>query len=159
MARAVGVPAGAKGHRDLTLSVLGIDGDQFIIVFYVDVRSALTVGDGKFRTAVQADHAYQLPALGIDHRAAMRISIHGKNTFRYRIVNSAVGVVIGLASPITLRVFRSKMTTLPCPPSVMNPRPNSAATATPWSCSKPVILPTASPLSASRTLISVPCDR
>ena len=64
-----------------------------------------------------------------------------------------------LASPVFLRVFRSKMMTLPSAPSVMKPRSNSLAIATPWVCLRLEMLPTSALESASMTLTSVPCER
>src|SRR5882724_153485 len=90
---------GSSGRRErparLDLERFRIDGDQLVLVFYVHVNSPFAVGHSELGDSAQLNRADSGPFFGVNHRGAVGISIHGKDTLGGRIVNNAVGVFVG----------------------------------------------------------------
>ena len=112
-------------------ALLSIASD-FVLVLDIDVDGAFAIGDGELgpppgRSMV----ATTLPVF-----ASMTVELWLSPFMvstrlvagSYTILSASLSA---FASPTTFKVFRSNMITLACAPSVINPRPNSVAIATP----------------------------
>src|ERR1017187_7106419 len=75
---------------------MGINGNQLVLVFQVDVDISSAVSDGEFRSPAQLDGPQHGATLGIDHGGGVGVSLLAKYPLRGRVVNYGVGVVVGL---------------------------------------------------------------
>src|SRR5438876_4201968 len=90
-----GLARGSNRPSRLDRERAGIQGYDLAFTFHIDIKSSLAVGNRKFRFPAQLDSPHDLAALGINHRRAFGVSVHDEYTLRDRIVDDAIGVVIG----------------------------------------------------------------
>ena len=157
---AAGAVAGSDGIALGNQGVLGVDFDDLVLVFDVDVNVALAVDLRELGLTADGNRSGDdVVGLGVDRRGIAAAAVEGEDAMGDRLINDGVGIRAGLdLAAITLLVFMSNTVTALSRPSEVKPLPRSAAMAMPWTPLVSGMVPMTLSVVVSITSVCVPCE-